>query len=47
MKYYCPNCDSYYTETEIMFNGWISYWCPLCFRLGENISDCKLIEEEN
>ena len=43
MKYYCPNCDSYYTETEIMFNGWISYWC---FRLGENISDCKLIEED-
>lgn len=42
--YYCYNCKSEYTEAEITFNGYLSRWCPLCFKLGESPFDCELEE---
>ena len=44
-RFFCYNCKSHYTEKEIIYNGWVSKYCPMCFRLQESPSDCKLMEE--
>lgn len=46
-KFFCYNCESYYTEKEITYNGWVSKYCPMCFKLQESPSDCKLMEEND
>ena len=48
MKYLCSNCGSIYTKEEITYNGYISKWCELCFKLKESHADCmlELMEEE-
>ena len=46
MKYYCCNCDSTYTTEEVMFNDYVSRYCPFCFRMGESPSDCVLLFKE-
>lgn len=40
--YWCPNCGKTYKKNEVWFNGWVSNWCPLCFRDKESMGDCKL-----
>lgn len=47
MKYYCPNCGSRHTKEEVTYNGYMSKWCWLCFRLGESPADCMLEIEED
>ena len=44
-RFFCYNCKSHYTEKEIIYNSWVSKYCPMCFRLQESSIDCKLMEE--
>ena len=44
--YWCPNCGKTYKKNEVWFDGWVSNWCPLCFRDKESIGDCKLEVKE-
>ena len=44
--YYCPACDTTYKKNEVWFNGWISKWCPKCFRAHESMGYCELLVKE-
>lgn len=44
--YFCPNCGKTYRKNEVWFNGWVSKWCPLCFKNQESLGDCRLEEKD-